>query len=71
MARIFSPSEERVIQALRRFSRWASANEVSKKSKMSWNTADKALENLLKRHVVQKLTRKTEKGERALWLLNL
>ena len=71
MAKIFSISEERVIQTIRRLSRWASTNEIANNAKMSWNTADKALESLLARHVVKKLTRKTEKEERSLWLLNL
>ena len=52
MAR-FTATEQRVLQAMYRLSRLATANEIADKGQMSWNTADKVLKELSKRGVVK------------------
>lgn len=62
----FTLSEKRVIQAMVRLGRYATANEIAKWANMSWNTADKVLEELLKRNIVISIPR----NGKTYWLLN-
>jgi len=51
----FSTSEKRVIQAMYKLSGVATINEIARKAEMSWNTAEKTLDELQKKNVVTRL----------------
>lgn len=51
--KVFTGTEKRVIRAMYRLNRWATANEISKWADgMSWNTAKIILLRLYRRKVV-------------------
>jgi hypothetical protein len=57
--RIFSTSEKKVIGALYRLDRWATANEIADWAEISWNTAKAVLRTLNLKEIVKA---KTVKG---------
>jgi hypothetical protein len=62
--RRLNSTEKRVARALFKLSRWASTNEVAKwADDMSWNTAEKILQDFHKMQIIQKMNRK----ERTYW----
>ena len=64
--KVFTGTEKRVIRAMYRLNRWATANEISKWTDgMSWNTAKLVLLRLCRRKVV---TVKTFNG-RKYWVI--
>lgn len=63
---VFTGTEKRVIRALYRLNRWATANEVADWADgMSWNTAKAVLMKLHRKKIVE---RKTYQG-RIYWLI--
>ena len=59
MSKYFTHTDERVIQGMAKISRPATINEIAEWSGlMSWNTAKKVLDKLLKMNIVTKYKRK-------------
>lgn len=66
MADSFTRTEQRVIRALYRLSRWATANEIAKwADDISWNTGKKVLDNFHKKGIVTK----KRINERNYWII--
>ena len=50
----FTGTEQRVIRAMYRLNRWATANEISiYADRMSWNTASKILKKLYRKKAIK------------------
>lgn len=62
----FTSSEKRLIRAMYRLARPATAHEIAQWAHMSWNTANSKLEDLFKRKIVSYM----RQGNKRYWILN-